>query len=306
MTSSRAIRQTTRRIFLGAQGLRAGWSILLFAGIFALVFVGLAKLVGHFTHSPRNVVLHVQILYVGEGMALVSLFAAVCVMSAIERRSPLAFGFQGDAKRVRFLTGAALGVVAMSFSVLVLVGLHAATLDVRPVQSADLVPALSWAGGFLLVGLFEESALRGYLQYTLARGIGFWWSAIALSILFGAIHGFNANETHVGVLVAAAFGFVFCMSLWYTGSLFWAIGFHAAWDWTESYLFGALDSGASVEGHLFSLHPAGHVLLSGGTVGPEGSIVQIPILAAIALLMKFWWGRRATPVFGMRRGLQRP
>jgi len=48
---------------------------------------------------------------------------------------------------------------------------------------------------FLLVGLFEEFLLRGYTQFTLARGIGFWLAAVLLSTAFGASHLKNPEKT---------------------------------------------------------------------------------------------------------------
>src|ERR1700745_2783677 len=31
-------------------------------------------------------------------------------------------------------------------------------------------------------------------------------------------------------------GLLFCLSLWLTKSLYWAVGLHAGWDWSQSYL----------------------------------------------------------------------
>ena len=73
-------------------------------------------------------------------------------------------------------------------------------------------------------------------------------------------------------------GFVFCLSLWYTKSLWWAIGFHAGWDWGQSYLYGTPDSGLLTQGHLRVSHSAGNRLLSGGATGPEGSLLILPLL----------------------------
>ena len=145
---------------------------------------------------------------------------------------------------------------------------------------------------FLMVAFFEESTLRGYLQFTLTRGIGFWWGALLLSLLFGFSHGTNPGETPVGLFAAAGVGLVFCLSLWYTGSLWWAVGFHASWDWAESYFYGTSDSGLVVRGHLLGEHPIGPRLWSGGTTGPEGSLLVLALLVIMALLMWLWWGRR--------------
>jgi hypothetical protein len=74
-----------------------------------------------------------------------------------------------------------------------------------------------WGLAFLLTGLFEESLLRGYLQFTLTRGIGFWWAALQLSLGFGVTHLPNHGESPIGILAVVAVGLVFCLSL--TGRL---------------------------------------------------------------------------------------
>ena len=157
--------------------------------------------------------------------------------------------------------------------------------------------AFAWGLMFLLVAFFEESTLRGYLQFTLTRGIGFWWGALLLSLLFGFGHSTNPGETPVGLFSAAGVGLVFCLSLWYTGSLWWAVGFHASWDWAESYFYGTSDSGLAVQGHLLGEHPIGPRLWSGGTTGPEGSVLILALLVVISLLMWVWWGRRVQSPF---------
>ena len=48
--------------------------------------------------------------------------------------------------------------------------------------------AAAWGFAFLLVGFFEEGTFRCYLQFTLTRGINFWWAlgieaAICLDLL---------------------------------------------------------------------------------------------------------------------------
>ena len=80
---------------------------------------------------------------------------------------------------------------------------------------------------------------------------------------------------------------VFCFSLWRTGSLWWAIGFHTSWDWSQSFLYGVADSGTMVQHHLLATHPVGKPILSGGATGPEGSIFIIAILALISLIILF-------------------
>jgi hypothetical protein len=151
-----------------------------------------------------------------------------------------------------------------------------------------------------LVALAEEVFLRGYLQFTATRALsalyrwlgashanvlGFWTAAAILSFVFGFGHSSNGGESPLGLLAAGLVGLVFCLSLWRTGSLWWAIGFHAAWDWAQSFLFGVADSGLIVRGRLFATHPVGRPFLSGGLTGPEGSIYILPAVLLVAVVI---------------------
>jgi len=177
---------------------------------------------------------------------------------------------------------------------------------------AILVDAAEWAVVFLLVGLFEEFLFRGYLQFTIALGvshivrrifpennhthaISFWITAFLLSVcLFASTHVANHGETLLGIASVAVVGTVFVFSLWRTGSLWWAIGFHSAWDWAQSYLYGTPDSGTLSQGRLLASHPVGSRLLSGGTDGPEGSVLVIPVLLMVAVVIYFTLPQRAS------------
>jgi membrane protease YdiL (CAAX protease family) len=219
-------------------------------------------------------------------------------MSRIEKRPVAVYGYAGKARFVRFLGGIICGYAAISLLVGSLWKSHLLAFDGSPLGGfLAWKYAAAWAVAFIFVGIFEESLLRGYLQYTLTRGIGFWWTAIILSTTFGAIHGSNPGESPVGLFAAAAIGLVLCLSLWYTGSLWWAIGFHAAWDWGETYFYGTSDSGMVAAGHLFSEHATGTLLWTGGAAGPEGSLLIVPLILVIALLMWLWWGRRTESPF---------
>jgi uncharacterized protein len=145
---------------------------------------------------------------------------------------------------------------------------------------------IEWMIGFLLVGVAEEMALRGYLQVVLARAIGFWPAAVLLSIGFGALHVPNSGEGLIGVIKAGLAGLVFCYSLWRTGSLFWAIGAHMSWDWGQSYFYGVPDSGGMVSRHLLVSHASGATWLSGGTVGPEGSVFALLGIMAFVVAIR--------------------
>jgi membrane protease YdiL (CAAX protease family) len=121
-----------------------------------------------------------------------------------------------------------------------------------------------------------------YLNQRVKARSAFWQAAWVTSTGFGLIHTFNHGENAIGIFAAAAIGFAWCASVHLTGSAFWAIGCHAAWDWGETFFYGTADSGLAPNGHLFTTTPAGNPLFSGGADGPEGSLL---IIGAILLLL---------------------
>jgi uncharacterized protein len=76
---------------------------------------------------------------------------------------------------------------------------------------------------------------------------------------------------------------VFCLLLRASGSLWLGIGVHATWNWAQAFLWGTPESGLLMQGHFFATHAVGDPRISGGSVGPEGSWLAAPLMAAGAL-----------------------
>jgi uncharacterized protein len=280
-------------VFFGAQGLRAGWSILVFATLCAILVVVGGFLAGPLLHLSAGVPIAPSAGLLLEVSQLAPVIIATVVMAVLERRSVLSYGFQGRARSIRFISGIVWGFISISVVVLILRRLGYLSIDGRTMGGmVALRYAASWGVVFLCVGFCEEAMFRGYAQFTITRGIGFWWGALLFCVPFGLMHMSNAGESPVGLVGAGAISLIFCLSLWYTGSLWWAVGFHTAWDWAQSYFYGTADSGLVAQGHLFGEHAVGPALLSGGATGPEGSVIVLPLLLVMALLMWAWWGRR--------------
>ncbi len=188
-------------------------------------------------------------------------------------------------RRLReFAGGAAVGVVMITLLVAGLVITGGARLELPVVSAgAALGWGLAWAAAAVLVGLFEEIAFRGYLFVTLREDYGFWTATVAVAVLFTLAHGVNPGENPLGMLTAGLASVLFCLGIRRTGALWWAIGCHAAWDWSENFFYGSADSGIHSMGRLFRLEPHGNLYLSGGTVGPEGSVLCFVVLLAAIL-----------------------
>src|SRR5208283_224689 len=125
---------------------------------------------------------------------------------------------------------------------------------------------------FLVVGLYEEFLFRGYVQFTLGLGIGFWPAAVLLSAGFGYVHLSNGGENWIGAASVATIGLLFAFTLRRSGNLWYAVGLHASFDWGETFLYSVPNSGTVMEGHLSNSVLHGPAWLTGGTVGPEGSV----------------------------------
>jgi membrane protease YdiL (CAAX protease family) len=305
-------RLTLREVFFGPEGLRAGWSILLYASLIYSLAIFLSPL-AHLlqprpappaqqtsTHATAELTLPSDVI-LSDGFHLTLVVFVTWTMSRIERRPISVYGTTPRRAIPNLFAGLLWGLALLSLLVLTL---HAAGLlvfDARLLFGlAALRYAAIWLIAFLLVASFEEYLTRGYLQFTLARGLAgilrraraphpealaFFAAALPTSFIFSLGHTDNPGESPIGLIAAALIGLLFCLSLWRTGSLWWAIGFHTSWDWAQSFLFGVADSGGVAQGRLFATHPVGRPILSGGLTGPEGSLFILPILALTAAVI---------------------
>jgi uncharacterized protein len=314
-------------VFMGPFGLRAGWSLLIYFSILAAVVfsvrgathyykakahdaaVSAARVAGKPAPSatPAKPDPNAPMPFLPgieqEGIAFAVVFLISLAMAAIERRRFTVYGLGSQRSLSRFFTGGVWGVAAVSLLVGSLRVFHLVSFDAQ----LDHGWAILGYGAallllFLFVGLLEEYIFRGYLQFTLTRGlvglgnlispkhgrsIAFWIATLITSALFFLAHTSNDGEDKIGLLLVFLAGVAFVVALWRTGSLWWAIGFHMAWDWSQSFLYGVPDSGLLVQGRLFSTHALGNPAFSGGTVGPEGSVLCIPILLLVIVVLLF-------------------
>jgi uncharacterized protein len=278
-SSSSISRQPTHPIFLGQDGLRSGWRIFLYLGMGIVLFLLLSSMGPLIPEHGAGWLWRAMFQ---QAVMVLSALLPAYVMAAIEQCPFSSYGFPLRKLGAWFGLGVLWGILALSALMLLLWLVGVFSFGSLSLHGPRILRfALFWGIYFLLVAGFEEFAFRGYSQFTLAQGIGFWPAACVLSLLFGGLHlWLNEGESGVGSFCAAGIGLFFCLTLRRTGSLWFALGMHAAWDWGESYLYSVPDSGGTVPGHLLnsSFHGAGW--LTGGTVGPEGSVLALVVIAA--------------------------
>jgi membrane protease YdiL (CAAX protease family) len=266
-------------LFLGPDGLRPGWGFAFYVAMYCLLHRLAVELASSWDLGSSGL----WSMMLEELFSLVAAAIPAVILGRVERRPWKVYGLPGKQMFGRlFWIGALWGFTGISLLMFALYGLHAFAFGHVLLHGARLVRfAAFWAVMFLLVGLFEEFLLRGYTQFTLTRAIGFWPAAAVMSCLFGLIHLGNEGEQWRGLLAAASIGFFFCLTLRRTGNCWFAVGFHALWDWGETFFYSVPDSGMVAPGHLLRSSLHGAPWLSGGSVGPEGSVLCFVIMAGL-------------------------
>ncbi len=290
-----ANRSTQNLVFFNSRGLRAGWRLIIFLFIcFALFSAVLFSLrwLGKQPGAPTS--LRAGMVILNDGPTFLLLLLASWIMSRIEDRRMGAYGLplQGQPVLARVATGYLFwGFIPLTICLLTLHFLGAFDFGSMALHGVEIFKwGVSWLLAFLLVGFAEEYLLRGYMLYTLADGIGFWPATIVLGVLFGLGHSLNPGETRIGLVATVVFAVFASVTLRLTGSLWLAVGAHAGWDWGQSFFYGVSDSGMIAQGHFLKPSFHGPVWLTGGSVGPEGSIVTLVLwelmIVAFALIYR--------------------
>jgi membrane protease YdiL (CAAX protease family) len=292
-------------VFLNHEELRTIWRVLLF-GLFWMTFsFGLDLIAIGLFGCPANSFSPQRILR-EDFLSFVAALGAALAMAKLERRHVDVYGLPRERAFGRlFWQGCLLGLVEVSLllaSIAAFGGYSFGSVSLHGLEVAR------WGGlwfvAFVAVGLSEEFLFRGYTQYTLARGVGFWPAAIFLSILFGAEHLWNPGESYVGAAGVAATGLLFAFSLRRTGNLWLAVGWHATFDFGETFLYSVPDSGMLFEHHLSNATMHGPRWLTGGTVGPEGSVFSFLTMGMMAMAIHFLFPATKTKPDQKQKNLQ--
>ena len=274
------------RIFCGRSELRAGWRLLIFLATVVAFTRATNLILGWWLHGADGAT-----LFLARDVTdfLIFLFAS-WVMGHIEGRTISDYGLPWrNMFRAEFRQGVLLGFASITGLLMAmrLVGVfHFGAIALRGTEIWRW--AIIYTMVFILVAVREEFRARGYALFTLSMGIGFWPAAIVSAAYFGYSHRLNSGEDWIGMFNAGAFGLLACLLLRRTGNLWMPIGVHMAFDWGETYFYGVADSGQAPPGHLLNSSTSGPPWLSGGTVGPEGSVLCTLLLVILWVICSGW------------------
>jgi len=290
-----------RSLFLNADGkLRFIWR----AVIFAILAAAVAPLLLQFLLGPVQEKLHIadglspSAIAWGEFVNFVIALVCTLPLAIYERRSPFSYGlplrrmfgvrtWEGFAVGVAMAGAVALGMIALGG-----MQIHGFALN----GNALLYAGLAWLGANVLVGLGEEFFFRSYFLQTLWKSIGFWPASIVIALIFTAAHYFlKPGENIWDVITLMSLSLWLCYTVLRTGNLWFAVGFHIAFDFMQFFVIGTENGMRVPQDRMFNVTFNGPAWLTGGVLGTEASFLMYPLLLLIWLYV--WLRFRDRPNF---------
>src|SRR5215469_6006858 len=282
-----------RNIFVGPIGLRSGWRLLIFLGI-VIALQALFQETVVVILRARGIVppegLYAIVFLVEDAITLIGVVIATWVMARWEGRRLTSYGLPGkNAFGRRFWEGAVFGYAGVSLLILLIFLAGGYTAGTLALHGAALVRAtLLWLLASLAIGFAEEYLFRGYPQFILTQGMGFWPAALLVSFLFGALHYFTKPyERWPDGASTGLLALFICLTLRRTGDLRFAIGFHTAFDFAAIFVYSGPNGGRLAPDRLLTATFHGADWLTGGKLGPEASLLVFPVIAAMFLSFHF-------------------
>ena len=230
----------------------------------------------------------------GEGtygtLMLVRLICNGCIWVAVSAalgHSPASFPLAG--KRMLRYTAIGLGT-GLAVMLATIVGIWVLRCASVEPSGQTLISAVG--NGFKWIVLDGVGALgeevwgRAIVLVVAERFVG-WRGAILISgLMFSGLHLSNHGATRIWLLRLFLQGALLAYAVFRTRSIWWSVGYHTGWNWVSAPFFGAAGSGYLDEGHIFDFFPHGSVWITGGSAGPEGSLLAFTaVLAAFGILL---------------------
>ena len=226
------------------------------------------------------------------------LTAGICtgVFALYERRRIDSYGLPfGEAFGRQTMQGVTAGILMAGSVALGMIALGGMRIDGLALKGGAMIfSAAAWLFATACAGFAEEFWFRSYLQQTLWKNIGFWPASAAIALVFAAEHYFEKQgENMRDVISLVALSMLLSYSMLRTRTLWFAVGFHSAFNFMQLFVIGTPNGARFPEGRLLAARFTGPAWLTGGVLGTEASFLMYP---AIALLWCWvWWRYRRVP-----------
>jgi membrane protease YdiL (CAAX protease family) len=217
----------------------------------------------------------------------------------IERREVSELSLPGMGRE--FGLGLLIGAGLYTACELVLIALGIYRIEgFNPVRF--LIPAVAMA---ISSSVFEELLFRGVLLRSVEAWLGSWAALGVSSLVFGLTHLMNPQGTLEGALfIAVEAGTLLGAAYLLTRRLWLSIGFHMAWNYTQSAIFSGIVSGNDAAPGLIRSTVKGPDFLTGGQFGVESSVLALVLCTGTGIAMLVMAHRRGkiVPPVWKRKG----
>jgi len=220
-----------------------------------------------------------------ESLTFLGILAGAIVVAKLGPRSLRELTFDPKGWPAKLLEGSLWGLAMPTVLIVAIAMLGGFTFGSLAMHGTTLIQyVVAWLVASFFLGLAEEAMFRGPALRLLIDAIGFWPAAIVSSFLFAWVHYVNKpHENLQDLLSIGLIGLFLCYTVKRTGSLWWAVGFHALFDYAALFLYGAPNSGnhggQPLATKLLTGGYHGPVWLTGGILGIEASYLIFPLLA---------------------------
>jgi membrane protease YdiL (CAAX protease family) len=239
-----------------------------------------------------------SLIGVGSGPGFVALAVATAVVIVlawkaykrwIERAPDREFVGAGAVAEL----GAGLAGGAMLFSLMTGVVWLLDGIRFEGLRAVNETQLSYWASIAIISGFMEETLFRGLLFRAVEKVSGSWIALTVTSAIFGFGHIFNPDATWFAALaIAVEAGILLGAAYLLTRRLWLAIGIHAAWNFTQGWVFSIPVSGGTAPIGLIRTIRTGREWLTGGDFGLEASVVAMVVATGMGLVLLYWASRR--------------
>lgn len=262
--------------------LRSPPARILVLGFILLVMMGLnGDVMTSYAGEPVKSVMHIMALAIA-GFAVYIGFAHF-----VEQRVAAELAVKGMGRELGIGLFIGAGLYATCELILMALGIY--RIDgLNPLSF--MIPAIAMA---LSSGIFEELLFRGVLFRSVETWFGSWTALVVSSLVFGLTHLLNPHGTLEGALfIAVEAGILLGAAFMLTRRLWLSMGFHVAWNYTQSAIFSGIVSGNEPSQGLVRSTINGPDLLTGGSFGVESSVLALLLCTTTGIVMLVMAARR--------------
>ena len=263
--------------------LRAGWRIL----ITTLIIISFLIVFSLFVQSRTTLM---------AGLAVIVLFVLLFSSSVIDNRPFGEFGFRMTVGWLgNFIVGNFLAILSITLIVAVQAGAGWLTINIATTDILNRSLLFEITNMFILmfaISIWEEAYFRGYLITNLKEGLrlsetgknrAILTAIILAAFIFGIAHANNPNATILSIFNISVAGIVLAYPYIKTGSMALPVGMHLSWNFFQGSVFGLPVSGVEMQEAIVTTTVTGPDLITGGLFGPEGGLLGLAGLGAMAM-----------------------